>query len=171
MKSSVEQIAPHMVETTGKDMPAQEAPQAQPLPLHRRARAAHPPGYLHQAAAEDLCLHRLSAGVPSSHPAALLRDLASALRRGQTDGGRPRGAFGHRLLRAHLLPPPAGIEGAGGRLHAHHAPPGRRAYLQSRRRLFSEAAQRMIVAFVEIHFSKKIVIALPPRLRYVVLAK
>ncbi len=42
---------------------------------------------------------------------------------------------------------------------------------QSRRRLFSEAAQRMIVAFVEIHFSKKIVIALPPRLRYVVLAK
>ena len=29
----------------------------------------------------------------------------------------------------------------------------------------------MIVAFVEIHFSKKTVIALPPRLRYVVLAK
>ncbi len=29
----------------------------------------------------------------------------------------------------------------------------------------------MIVAFVEIHFSKKIVIALPLRLRYVVLAK
>ena len=29
----------------------------------------------------------------------------------------------------------------------------------------------MIVAFVEIHFSKKIVIALPPRLRYVVLTK
>ena len=39
------------------------------------------------------------------------------------------------------------------------------------RRLFSEAAQRMIVAFVEIHFFKKIVIALPPRLRYVVLTK
>ena len=70
-----------------------------------------------------------------------------------------------------LLPPPAGTEGAGGRLHAHHAPSGRRADLQSRRRLSSEAAQRMIVAFVEIHFSKKIVIALPPRLRYVVLAK
>ena len=49
--------------------------------------------------------------------------------------------------------------------------PGRRTDLQSRRRLSSEAAQRMIVAFVEIHFSKKIVIALPPRLRYVVLAK
>ena len=29
----------------------------------------------------------------------------------------------------------------------------------------------MIVAFVEIHFSKKIVIALQPCLRYVVLAK
>ena len=29
----------------------------------------------------------------------------------------------------------------------------------------------MIVAFVEIHFSKRIVIALLPRLRYVVLAK
>ena len=29
----------------------------------------------------------------------------------------------------------------------------------------------MIVALVENHFSKKIVIALPPRLRYVVLAK
>ena len=29
----------------------------------------------------------------------------------------------------------------------------------------------MIVAFVEIHFSKEIVIALPTRLRYVVLAK
>ena len=29
----------------------------------------------------------------------------------------------------------------------------------------------MIVAFVEIHFPKKIVIALPMRLRYVVLAK
>ena len=29
----------------------------------------------------------------------------------------------------------------------------------------------MIVAFVEIHFPKKNVIALPPRLRYVVLAK
>lgn len=29
----------------------------------------------------------------------------------------------------------------------------------------------MIVAFVEIHLSKKIVIALPPRLQYVVLAK
>ena len=68
------------------------------------------------------------------------------------------------------LPPPAGAEGAGGRLHAHHAPSGRWTDLQSRR-LFSEAAQRMIVAFVEIHFSKKIVIALPPRLRYVVLAK
>ena len=55
--------------------------------------------------------------------------------------------------------------------HAHHAPSGRRADFQSRRRLSSEAAQRMIVAFVEIHFSKKIVIALPPCLRYVVLAK
>lgn len=29
----------------------------------------------------------------------------------------------------------------------------------------------MIVAFVEIHFPKKIVIALPPRLQYVVLTK
>ena len=133
--------------------------------------AAHPPGHLYQAAAENLCRHRLSAGVPSAHPAALLRDIAAALRRGQADGGRPRRSCGHRLLRAHLLPPPAGAEGAGGRLHAHHAPSGRRTDLQSRRRLFSEAAQRMIVAFVEIHFSKKIVIALPPRLRYVVLAK
>ena len=105
------------------------------------------------------------------HPAALLRNIAAALRRGQTDGGRPRRSCGHRLSGAHLLPPPAGAEGAGGRLHAHHAPPGRRADLQSRRRLFSEAAQRMIVASVEIHFSKKIVIALPPRLQYVVLAK
>ena len=114
---------------------------------------------------------RMLEGVPSAHPAALLRDIAAALRRGQTDGGRPRGSCGHRLSGAHLLPPPAGAEGAGGRLHAHHAPSGRRTDLQSRRRLFSEAAQRMIVAFVEIHFSKKIVIALPPRLRYVVLAK
>ena len=69
--------------------------------------------------------HRLSAGVPPSHPAALLRDIPSALRRGQADGGRPRGSCGHRLSGAHLLPPPAGAEGAGGRLHAHHAPPGR----------------------------------------------
>ena len=45
---------------------------------------------------------------------ALLRDLASALRRGQADGGRPRGSFRHQLLRAHLLPPSAGAEGAGG---------------------------------------------------------
>ena len=131
----------------------------------------NPPGHLHQAAAEDLCRHRLSAGVPPPHPAALLRDIASALRRGQTDGGRPRGSCGYRLSGAYLLPPPAGAEGAGGRLHAHHAPSGRRADLQSRRRLFLEAAQRMIVAFVEIYFSKKIVIALPPCLRYVVLAK
>ena len=86
---------------------------------------------------------------------ALLRDLASALRRGQADGGRPRGSFRHQLLRAHLLPPSAGAEGAGGRLHARHAPPGRRADFQSRRRLFSEAAQRMIVAFVEIHPGQK----------------
>ena len=101
---------------------------------------------------------------------ALLRDLASALRRGQADGGRPCRPCGHRFLRAYLLPPPAGAEGAGGRLHAHHAPSGRRTDFQSRR-LFSEAAQCMIVAFVEIHFFKKIVIALPPCLRYVVLAK
>ncbi len=93
-----------------------------------------------------------------------------ALRRGQADGDRPRGARGHRFLRAHLLPPPAGAEGAGGRLHAHHAPSGRRTDFQSRH-LFSEAAQRMIAAFVENHFSSKLRIALPPRLRYVVLTK
>ena len=45
---------------------------------------------------------------------ALLRDLASALRRGQADSSRPRGARGYRLSGAHLLPPSAGAEGAGG---------------------------------------------------------
>lgn len=92
----------------------QAAPQAQSLSLHRRAGAAHPPGHLHQAAAEDLCRHRLSAGVPPPHPAALLRDIPSALRRGQADGGRPRGSCGYRLSGAYLLPPPAGAEEAGG---------------------------------------------------------
>ena len=96
---------PPRLQAPQADGGGQAAPQTQPLPLHRRARAAHPPGHLHQAAAEDLWRHRLSAGVPPSHPAALLRDLASALRRGQTDGGRPRGSCGHRLSGAHLLPP------------------------------------------------------------------
>ena len=68
---------------------------------------------------------RMLEGVPPSHPAALLRDIPSALRRGQADGGRPRRSCGHRLSGAYLLPPPAGAEGAGSRLHAHHAPPGR----------------------------------------------
>ena len=104
---------PHL-QAPQADGGGQAAPQAQSLSLHRRTRSAHPPGYLHQAAAEDLCRHRLSAGVPPAHPAALLRDFAAALRRGQTDGSRPRGSCGHRLSGAYLLPPPAGAEGAGG---------------------------------------------------------
>ena len=41
-------------------------------------------------------------------------DIPSALRRGQADGGRPRGSCGYRLSGAYLLPPPAGAEEAGG---------------------------------------------------------
>ena len=101
---------------------------------------------------------------------ALLRDLAAALRCRQADGGRPCRPCGHRFLRAYLLPPPS-------------------RHRRSRRQTLCSpcsvrTADRFSISppvlrsgtvhdccFRRNSFFKKIVIALPPCLRYVVLTK
>ena len=86
---------------------------AERIPLRRRARAARPPRYVHKAPAEDLRPRRSQQGVPPAHLAAFFCDIPAPRRRGQTDGRRPRGSWGHVIFGTHLLPPADGAQAPG----------------------------------------------------------